>query len=106
MNATALIALAQAAGALCRLLAVSCPVAPGIEIIQSAYEREAAAQSKLHDKGLKVLKAKCHDRGDDRFLCEVEFTSRDDPEEPLYFDVVAVRRVGDRWELTSGLCKR
>ena len=31
---------------------------------------------------------------------------RDDPSEHLYFDIVAVARAGDAWELKSGLCKR
>jgi tripartite-type tricarboxylate transporter receptor subunit TctC len=42
----------------------------------------------------------------DGFLCEVTFTSKDDPTERLYFDIVAVARAGDGWELKSGLCKR
>ena len=29
-----------------------------------------------------------------------------DPSEHLYFDIVAVARAGDGWELKSGLCKR
>jgi hypothetical protein len=37
---------------------------------------------------------------------EVTFISRSDPMERLYFDIVAVARASDGWELKSGLCKR
>jgi hypothetical protein len=74
--------------------------------IQTAYEREASSGSTLHDKELKVLRAKCHDDSTDRFLCEVMFISNSDPTERLYFDIVAVVRTGDGFELKSGLCKR
>jgi hypothetical protein len=96
----------QAVGWICALVALSCRPVPDIATIQSAYDREASSGSTLHDKGLQVLRAKCHDAGADKFLCEVTFTSRDDPAGRLYFDIVAVARAGDGWELTSGLCKR
>jgi hypothetical protein len=41
-----------------------------------------------------------------RFLCQVTFMSKDDPDERLYFDVVAIVRTDAGWELRSGLCKR
>jgi hypothetical protein len=96
----------QVAGWLCAMVAMSCEPVPDIAIIQSAYEREASAGSTPHDKGLQVLQAKCHDTGSTGFLCEVTFTSKGDPSEHLYFDIVAVARAGDGWELKSGLCKR
>ena len=96
----------QVAGWLCAMVAMSCEPVPDIAVIQSAYEREASAGSTLHDKGLQVLQAKCHDTGSMGFLCEVTFTSKGDPSEHLYFDIVAVARAGDGWELKSGLCKR
>jgi hypothetical protein len=96
----------QVTGWLCATVAVSCEPVPDVAVIQSAYEREASAASTLHDKGLQVLQAKCHDTGANGFLCEVTFTSRGDPSEHLYFDIVAVARAGDGWELKSGLCKR
>jgi hypothetical protein len=40
------------------------------------------------------------------FLCETTFISKGDSTERLYFDIVAVARKGDGWELKSGLCKR
>jgi hypothetical protein len=89
---------------LCALVAMSCNSVPDIATIQSAYEREASAGSPLHDNGLQVLQAKCHDDGTDKFLCEVTFISKGDPERP-YFDIVAVARAGEGWELKSGLCK-
>ena len=97
----------QVAGWLCALVAISCRPVPDIAVIQTAYEREATSGSTLHDKGLQVLQSKCHDAGSSSgFLCEVTFISKDDPEERLYFDIVAVARAGDGWELKSGLCKR
>lgn len=96
----------QAVAWLCALVAMSCNLIPDIATIQTAYEREASAGSTLHDKGLQVLQAKCHDNNADGFLCEVTFISKSDPAERLYFDVVAVARVGDEWTLKSGLYKR
>jgi hypothetical protein len=100
----------QVARWLCALVAISCKPVPDIAVIQTAYEREASAGSTLHDKGLQVLQSKCHDAdgstGNSGFLCEVTFVSKGDPEERLYFDIVAVARAGDGWELKSGLCKR
>jgi hypothetical protein len=89
---------------LCGLVAMSCNSVPDIAAIQTAYEREASAGSTLHDNGLQVMEAKCHDDGTDKFLCEVTFISRGDPERP-YFDIVAVTRAAGGWELKSGLCK-
>lgn len=96
----------QAVGWICALVALSCRPAPDIGTIQSAYDHEASSGSALHDKGLQVLQAKCHDASADKFLCEVTFTSKDDPAGRLYFDIIAVVRAGEGWELKSGLCKR
>jgi hypothetical protein len=89
---------------LCALVAMSCNSIPDIAAIQSAYELEAFASSTLHDKGLQILKAKCHDDGTDTFSCELTFISKGDPERP-YFDIVSVVRAGEGWVLKSGLCK-
>jgi len=96
----------RAVGWICALVALSCKPAPDIGTIQSAYDHEASSGSALHDKGLQVLQAKCHDASADKFLCEVTFTSKDDSAGRLYFDIVAVARAGEGWELKSGLCKR
>jgi hypothetical protein len=92
----------------CTLIGLSCDAStPNMAVIQSAYEREASSGSKLHDKGLRVLKATCdQDGAAGRFLCQVTFLSKDDPNERLYFDVVAVARTENGWALQSGLCKR
>jgi len=90
----------------CSLVGLPCHSVPDVATIQTVYEREASSGSTLHDKGLRVLEAKCHDDGTDRFLCEVTFISDNDPAERLYFDIVAVARMADGWELKSGLCKR
>lgn len=103
----------QAAQWICALVALSCGAlvalsygaAPGIAVIQSAYDREAAAGSKLHDNTLHVLQAKCHGYGTDKYRCEVTFISKRDPTERQFFDIVAIARVADGWELKSGLCK-
>lgn len=87
------------------LIALSFGGAPSVAVIQSAYDREAAAGSKLHDTTLQVLQAKCHDNGADKYRCEVTFISKSDPTERQFFDIVAVARVAGGWELKSGLCK-
>jgi hypothetical protein len=82
---------------------------PDRAIIQAAYERVEQTGSKLHDKGLQVIAATCNAgaaKPTGRYLCQVTFLSRDDPNQRLYFDIVAVDQVDGRWELTSGLCKR
>jgi hypothetical protein len=99
-------AMWQAVGWMCTLVGMSCVAVPGVAVIQSAYEREASAGSKLHDKDLQVLDSKCHDDGADRWLCEVTFVSRSDASQRLFFDIVAVARAANGWELKSGLCKR
>ena len=93
---------------LCPLVGLSCGGAttPNVSIIQSAYEREASIGSPLHDKGLKVIEANCDDSKAGRYLCQVTFMSSSDPEQRLYFDVIAVARSEQGWELKSGLCKR
>jgi hypothetical protein len=95
----------QVAQWMCALVALSCGAAPGVSVIQTAYEREEAAGSKLHDQSLQVLQAKCHDDGTDKYLCEVTFISKNDPTERLFFDIVAIARSSAGWELKSGLCK-
>jgi|SRR4051794_6092983 hypothetical protein len=90
----------------CSLVGWLCAAAPGVTVIQSAYEGEASSPGVRHDPGLRVLEAKCHDRDTGRYLCEVTFTSSDDPGGRLYFDIVAVDRSDKGWILTSGLCKR
>jgi hypothetical protein len=92
----------------CTLVGMSCDAAtPDVAIIQSAYEQEASSGSKLHDRGLRVLEASCeHGKASGSFLCQVTFLSKDDPRQRLYYDVVAVSRTEQGWELQSGLCKR
>jgi len=100
--------LAELMRAACAAAGLACgdAAAPTLTGIQAAYEREAANGSALHDKGLKVIEAACDDASNGRFLCQVTFLSADDPTERLYFDVVAVARAAEGWELKSGLCKR
>jgi hypothetical protein len=92
----------------CALIGIPCDaLTPDVGIIQSAYEHEASNGSKLHDRGLRVLEASCErGKASGNFLCQVTFLSKDDPRQRLYFDVVAVARTDEGWELQSGLCKR
>ena len=91
----------------CALVGMSCDAStPSVALIQSAYEREASNGSKLHDRGLRVLEATCNSGAADGFLCQVTFLSNDDPNQRLYFDVVAIARTEKGWELRSGLCRR
>ena len=91
----------------CSVAGLSCgTAAPDLSAIQTAYEIESASGSTLHDKGLRVLEASCDEPSGGTYLCQVTFLSIEDPNQRLYFDVIAVAR-GDRgWELKSGLCKR
>src|SRR3974390_1786634 len=95
----------QAAQWICALVALSCGTTPGVAVIQSAYDREDTAGSKLHDESLQVLQANCHDDGTDKYLCEITFISKNDPAERPFFDIVAIARVAEGWGLKSGLCK-
>ncbi len=92
----------------CTLIGMSCDApTPNVDVIQSAYEQEATGGSKLHDSGLKVLEASCQTAAaPDNFLCQVTFLSKADPNQRLYFDVVAVAHTAQGWQLKSGLCKR
>ena len=56
--------MSQAVGWICSLVGFACSSVPNVAVIQTAYEREAAAGSQLHDKDLQVLAAKCHDNSD------------------------------------------
>lgn len=93
---------------ICSLASLFCsaPAKPDLPTLQLAYDREEAQGSALHDKGLRIVEASCGDPADGRSLCQVTFLSKEDPEQRLYFDVIAVTEQGGRWDLTSGLCKR
>ena len=95
----------QAAQWICALVTLSCQAMPGVAVIQSAYE-SAKATDNLHDDSLQVLQAKCRDDGTHKYLCEITFISKKDPDERPFFDLVTITRVGDGWELKSGLCRR
>ena len=93
----------------CSVLRISCGLLPDVAVLQAAYEREEAAGSTLHSKDLKVLQANCHDNPGGPVLCEVTFmmaSTSQDPNQRLYFDVIAVARTSDGWVLKSGLCRR
>lgn len=93
---------------LCSLASLFCgtPAKPDLSTLQLTYDREEAQHSTRHDKGLRIVEASCEAASDARSLCQVTFLSKDDPEQRLYFDVIAVAHRDGRWELESGLCKR
>jgi hypothetical protein len=95
----------QAAQWICALVALSCGATPGVAVIQSAYDNAKAVGNQLHDDTLQVLQAKCRDDGTNKYVCEITFISKKDPAERPFFDIVAIARVADGWELKSGLCK-
>lgn len=74
--------------------------------IQAAYEREASTGSTSHENGLRVIDADCDNPVAGKSLCQVTLVSDDDPEQHLYYDVVAVAWIDGGWVLISGLCKR
>ena len=83
------------------------PEGPTVAIIQAAYEQQAANGDKRHDKDLELVAADCSRAPAlDQHLCWVTFTTRTNPEKPLYFDVAVIERSGGTWDLKSGLCKR
>ena len=91
----------------CSVIGMPCDASmPDVAIIQSAYEQETSNGSSLHDKGLRVIEAGCDDPVGGQYLCQVTFLSIDDPNQRLYFDVIAVAKSERGWELKSGLCKR
>jgi hypothetical protein len=93
---------------LCSLASLFCgaPAKPDLSTLQLTYDREEAGGSTLHDKGLRLVEASCNTPSDGKSLCQVTFLSKDDPDQRLYFDVIAVANRNGRWELESGLCKR
>jgi len=98
----------QAVGWACSLVGLACSSVPNVAVIQTAYEREEAAGSTLHDKDLQILEAKCDNNSNGPFLCQVTFISNKDPnkgDERLYFDIIAIAQTDSGWELKSGLCK-
>ena len=92
----------------CSAIMIICQgdTAPTVASLQTTYEREATPANTLHDKGLRLLEAKCDNGAAGRFLCQVTFLSTSDPAQRLYFDIIAVTRTTDGWALKSGLCKR
>jgi hypothetical protein len=95
----------QAAQWICALVALSCGAMPGVAVIQAAYDSAKGVGDQLHDDSLQVLQAKCRDDGTQKYLCEITFISKKDPDERPFFDVVTMARVAGGWELKSGLCK-
>jgi hypothetical protein len=85
--------------------------APNLAQLQAAYEREASAGEKKaggkpHDKGLKIVAARCLPGSEPTLVCSIDFVSSDDPDGRLYLDIIAVTETGDTWTLKSGLCRR
>jgi len=95
--------------ATCALLGLLCPPAPPsptVASVQAAYEREAATGDPKHDKGLEVLAVECGAPRSRQHLCWITFTTRTNPERPLYYDVASIEETDGGFKLTSGLCRR
>jgi hypothetical protein len=76
-------------------------------VIQVGNDREISAGSTLHDKGCGSLRQSATPKAPTGVSCgQVTYLSTRDPIQRLYFDIVAVARRGEEWELKSGLCKR
>jgi hypothetical protein len=79
---------------------------PTVAEVQAAYDREATAANTKHDKNLQILSiVRCEKPNSDKYTCLIEFTSRADPKEHLYYDVVSVANQDGRLKLKSGLCR-
>ena len=78
---------------------------PGIDTIQLAYDSESTAGNEKHDKNLKIVESRCHQRQPHAYSCFVSFTSSLDPDSRLYFDVAEVTEDAGQWRLKSGICK-
>ena len=88
-------------------LALPAAAEPTIGIVQAAYEQEQSRPDIKHDKDLVITSVQCSAGKIEReYLCWVNFISRADPEETIYFDVAAVAETGTGWTLKSGLCRR
>lgn len=80
---------------------------PTVDIIQTAYEREAQRGDARHDKNLRIRTVECSKgKIEHEYLCWVSFVSTSDPTGTISFDVAAVAENGDGWALKSGLCRR
>ena len=80
---------------------------PTLGIVQAAYDREQGRSDIKHDKDLVITSVQCSSGKSEReYLCWVNFISRADPTETVYFDVAAVAEIETGWTLKSGLCRR
>ena len=78
---------------------------PDAAAVQIAYEREAAAGDKRHDKGLRVIAADCSVDKLKQYVCWIKFVSLNENNQRLYFDAISLARENGEWRLKSGLCR-
>jgi hypothetical protein len=74
-----------------------------VDVIQSAYEAEAANAVATHIAGLRLTSTDCVEDDDGGALCWIEYTQSAEPAQ-RNADVVTLRRAGSKWKLASGLC--
>jgi hypothetical protein len=79
---------------------------PDAGVVQATYDFELRGGNPAHDKGLKILLAKCmNGPGAAAYICFVSFYSQEDPGQRIYNSAIEIARIGDGWFLKSGLCK-
>jgi hypothetical protein len=79
--------------------------APDPGVLQATYDFEISSGNPAHDKGLKIVQAKCMKGQDSGYLCFVSFYSEQDPDQRIYNSAAEIGRTGGGWFLKAGLCK-
>jgi hypothetical protein len=79
---------------------------PDLGVVQATYDFEESFGNPAHDKGLKIMQARCMKGGEAAYICFVSFMSEQDPDQRIYNSATEIARVGNIWLLKSGLCKR
>jgi hypothetical protein len=78
---------------------------PNVAAIQAAYEAASKTTTKAHEKDLEIRDAQCPPGQGATVACSINFTSRADKQDRLYFTIVRLAKADTAWELTSGLCR-
>jgi hypothetical protein len=79
--------------------------APDLDVVQATYDFEISSGNPAHDKGLKLVQAKCMNGQESAYICFVSFYSERDPDQRIYNSAAEIARIGGGWFLKGGLCK-
>jgi len=79
--------------------------APDTGVVQATYDFESSFGNPAHDKGLRIIQARCMKGEAAAFICFVSFMSEQDPDQRIYNSATEIARVGQSWLLKSSLCK-